>query len=67
MTEKTYCLTNPLTFKADNMTQGMYYARTGMVIDPNDDPELPGRIIQENGRERWMPDALFDPKYTEVV
>lgn len=49
------------------MAQGMYYARRGMVLDPSDDPDLTGKLIQENGRERWMPDKLFEPKYTEVV
>lgn len=67
MTEKTYCLTKPSTCKAVNMTQGVYYARCGMVLESSDDPNLAGKLINEKGRERWMPDKLFDSKYTEVV
>ena len=68
MAVKTYRLTNPLTFTADDMTQGVYYASQGMdATEEGDDPALPGKIINENGRRRWMPDALFNPKFTEVV
>ncbi len=68
MAAKTYRLTTPLTFTADDMTQGVYYASQGMDAAENgDDPALPGKIISENGRRRWMPNLLFSPKYTEVV
>ncbi len=68
MAVKRYRLTNPQTFTADDMTQGVYYASQGLDAAENgDDPALTGKIISENGRRRWMPNALFDPKYTEVI
>lgn len=69
MAVKTYRLTNPLTFTADDMTQGVYYASKGMdAAEQGDDPALAGKIITETGgRKRWMPNLLFSPKYTEVV
>ena len=69
MAVKTYRITNPLTFTADDMTQGVYYASQGMdAAEQGDDPALPGKIITDiGGRRRWMPDLLFNPKYTEVV
>ncbi len=64
----TYRLTSPLEFSAEDMTQGVYYARKGMnAVTEGEDPNLAGKLITESGRERWMPDLLFNPKYTEVV